>query len=243
MTYKDFKSMFDKAYVVYTAPKIKEEKTQQSIPEFSRWNYLQDLMVTLPKQEEVKEEIKQESEIQPTYDNQVEYNPWTVEGNTKITRARKVNNGNGYRQFQSQLDEYFAKNPGDSGYRDMLTNIAAMESSFVQDAVNPSSKALGYFQFLDSTRKDYNNMSRKEFASDAQAQIEAAVKHLKYLKNRIQRNVSKDNIANSGLTPLQLMYGMWWRPKSMENYLNIGHDKFITSSDNMDILKILEKAS
>jgi hypothetical protein len=36
-------------------------------------------------------------------------------------------------------------NPQDEGYRDMLTNLAAMESSFNQHAKNPWSSALGYF--------------------------------------------------------------------------------------------------
>lgn len=243
MAYKDFKSMFDNTFVVYNAPKIKEEKSELTVPEFNRWNYLQDLMITLPKQKEVKEETKQEkSEVQPVYDNQVEENPWVVEGNTKITRARKVNNSTGYKQFQAQLDEYFNNHPEDSGYRDMLTNIAAMESSFNQHATNKWSSALGYFQFVDGTRKQYNTMSREDFSNDAQAQIQTAIAHLKDLKDGIQRNVDTDTITKSGLTPLQIMYGMWWRPKSMYNYLYTGKDSFSTK-DGMNIKKILEKAS
>ena len=38
------------------------------------------------------------------------------------------------------------------------------------------------------------------------------------------------------------MYGMWWRPKSMYNYLSTGNDNFQTK-DGMNIKKILEKAS
>ena len=238
MAYKDLKSMF----VTYMVPTIETSKTKEELPEFNRWNHLQNLMIDLPKQES-KEEPKQGSEIVATYDNQVEENPWTIKGSTKITKARRINNKQGYQQFQSQLDEYLKNNPQYEDYRDMLTNIAAMESSFNQYAVNPASKALGYFQFLDNTRKDYNNMSRQEFANDSQAQFESAIQHLKYLKKRIQRNVDSETIANSNLTPLQLMYGMWWRPKTMENYLNLGFDNFRTSSDNMDIIKILEKAS
>lgn len=240
MAYKDFKSMFDKVYAVYTAPKIKEENLQQSVPEFNRWNYLQDLMIDLSKQE-TKEEPKQESEVVATYDNQVEENPWIIEGNTKIAKARRVTNKNGYQQFQSQLDEYFSNNPQDEGYRDMLTNIAAMESSFKQDATNKWSSALGYFQFLDGTRKQYNNMSREQFANDSQAQIKTAIAYLKDLKNDIQRNIDTDTITNSKLSPLQIMYGMWWRPKSMYNYLRTGKDNFSTK-DGMNIKRILEKA-
>lgn len=230
-------------FSIYTGLELpKEEKKQEIItPTFSRNNFIWDYIET--KSKEKKEEKKEESEVEPVYDNQVEENPWTIERSAKITKARRTNNKQGYQQFQSQLNEYLKNNPQYEGYRDMLTNIAAMESSFDQYATNPASKALGYFQFLDSTRKDYNNMSRQEFANDSQAQFESAIQHLKYLKKRIQRNVDSETIANSNLTPLQLMYGMWWRPKTMENYLNLGFDNFRTPSDNMDIIKILEKAS
>ena len=85
-------------------------------------------------------------------------------------------------------------------------------------------------------------MSRDKFANDSQEQIRVAIAHLKDLKNDIQRNIDTKTIADSGLTPLQLMYGMWWRPKSMYNYLRTGKDDFQTK-DGMNIKKILEKAS
>ena len=117
-----------------------------------------------------------------------------------------------------------------------------MESSFNQHATTKYSSALGYFQFVEGTRKRYNNMSREEFSNNAQAQISAAVAHLKDLKSDVQRNINPNIIEQSGLTPLQIMYGMWWRPKSMYNYLNTGKDNFSTK-DGMNIKKILEKAS
>lgn len=241
MAYKDLKSMF----VTYLVPEIKENKTESvselNIPKFNKWTHVENLIPIVSKPKEETEQ-KEKSEIQSTYDNQAEYNPWTIEGNTKIARVRKVNNKDGYRQFQSQLDKYFANNPDDSGYRDMLTNIAAMESSFKQDATNKWSSALGYFQFIDGTRKRYNNMSRNEFANNSQEQIRVAIQHLKDLKADVQRNIDNETIANSGLTPLQIMYGMWWRPKSMYNYLRTGKDNFSTK-DGMNIEKILEKAS
>ena len=188
------------------------------------------------------QEVKEESEVEPVYDNQVEENSWTINGHTKIAKARRINNKQGHQEFQNQLDRYFINNPQDEGYRDMLTNLAAMESSFNQYAKNPWSSALGYFQFVDGTRKRYNTMSRDKFANDSQEQIRVAIAHLKDLKNDIQRNIDTKTITDSGLTPLQLMYGMWWRPKSMYNYLRTGKDDFQTK-DGMNIKKILEKAS
>lgn len=249
MAYKDLKSMF----ITYTIPTIEIPKVEKKIIEFNRWDYLQDLITELPKYEpkyepkkepkyKLKKESKQESDVVSAYDNYVEENPWSVEGDTKMTKVKRVTNKDGYKQFQSQLDQYFINNPQDESYRDILTNIAAMESSFKQKATNKWSSALGYFQFLDGTRKQYNNMSREQFANDSQAQIKTAIAHLKELKDAVQRNINSDIITNSGLTPLQIMYGMWWRPKSMYNYLKTGSDDYSTS-DGMNIKKILEKAS
>lgn len=238
MAYKDFKSMF----VKYQVPDIvmPAEKQQENIPLFRNkfvWDFI-DSKIT----EKQSKEQKPQEEIRAVYDNQVEENPWAIEGSTKITKARRVTNKTGYKQFQTQLDEYMENNPQDISYRDMLTNLAAMESSFDQYAKNPWSTALGYFQFVDKTRLHYNTMSREQFANDPQEQIRVAVAHLKDLKKDIQRNVSSDIITNSGLTPLQLIYGMWWRPQSMYNYLKTGTDNFQTK-DGMNIKRILEKAS
>lgn len=229
-------------FSIYTGLELpKEEKKQEIItPTFSRNNFVWDYIET--KSKEKKEEKKEESEVESVYDNQVEENPWAIDGHTKIAKARRVNNKQGHQEFQNQLDKYFINNPQDEGYRDMLTNLAAMESSFNQYAKNPWSSALGYFQFVDGTRKRYNTMSRDKFANDSQEQIRVAIAHLKDLKNDIQRNIDTKTITNSGLTPLQLMYGMWWRPKSMYNYLRTGKDDFQTK-DGMNIKKILEKAS
>lgn len=229
-------------FSIYTGLELpKEEKKQEIItPTFSRNNFVWDYIET--KSKEKKEEKKEESEVEPVYDNQVEENPWMIDGYTKIAKARRVNNKQGHQEFQNQLDKYFINNPQDEGYRDMLTNLAAMESSYNQYAQNPWSSALGYFQFVDGTRKRYNTMSRDKFANDSQEQIRVAIAHLKDLKNDIQRNINTKTITDSGLTPLQLMYGMWWRPKSMYNYLRTGKDDFQTK-DGMNIKKILEKAS
>lgn len=190
----------------------------------------------------IKPEEKPKSEVVPTYGNYVENNPWSIKGNTKITKVRRSLNTNNYKQFQKELDTYLSNNKSDEEFRDLLTNIAAMESSFKQDAKNPISTALGYFQFLDGTRKSFTNATREEFEKNPQLQIATAVKYLRQLKDGVQRNVGSDVIEKSGLTPLQIMYGMWWRPKSMYNYLLTGKDDFSTK-DGMNIKKILEKAS
>lgn len=222
-------------FSIYQGLETPKQEIQKLIPpNFSRWDFVQDYIDSKPKEEQ--------SEIIPVYDNQVEENPWTIDGHTKIAKARRVNNKQGHQEFQNQLDRYFINNPQDEGYRDMLTNLAAMESSYNQYAQNPWSSALGYFQFIDGTRKRYNTMSRDEFANDSQEQIRVAIAHLKDLKNDIQRNIDTKTITDSGLTPLQLIYGMWWRPQSMYNYLRTGKDDFQTK-DGMSIKQILEKAS
>lgn len=222
-------------FSIYQGLEMPKQEIQELIPpNFSRWDFVQNYIDSKPKEEQ--------SEVIPVYDNQVEENPWVIDGHTKIAKARRVNNKQGHQEFQNQLDKYFTNNPQDEGYRDMLTNLAAMESSYNQYAQNPWSSALGYFQFVDGTRKRYNTMSRDKFANDSQEQIRVAIAHLKDLKNDIQRNIDTKTITDSGLTPLQLMYGMWWRPQSMYNYLRTGKDDFQTK-DGMNIKKILEKAS
>lgn len=141
--------------------------------------------------------------------------------------------------FTEQFDSYLRDNPQDADTRDILTSIARLESSFDPSAKNSGSSALGYFQFLDSTRKDYDSSSREEFSNDPQKQFAAAVKHYRKLKKSLIPFESAYKAR--GLTPLQAIYGMWWRPKSFIEYVKKGKDNY-RSSDGMTIEKILERA-
>lgn len=141
--------------------------------------------------------------------------------------------------FTEQFDSYLRDNPQDADTKDILTSIARLESSFDPSAKNPSSSALGYFQFLDGTRKDYDSSSREEFSNNPSKQFAAAVKHYRKLKKSLIPYESAYKAR--GITPLQAMYGMWWRPKSFIEYVKKGKDNYV-NPDGMTIEKILERA-
>ena len=146
----------------------------------------------------------------------------------------------GSKAFNQAFDQYATTHQVDPQTRQVLTNIAKMESNFNSNAANSRSSARGWFQFLDSTRKQLGNtQSRQDFMNDTQSQINLAVNL--YNKNNAELARYKDRIARLGLTPTQVAYGMWWRPASMINYLRTGFDSYQTS-DGMTLEKILKKA-
>ena len=146
----------------------------------------------------------------------------------------------GSKAFNQAFDQYAATHQVDSQTRQVLTNIAEMESRFNSKAANPRSSARGWFQFIDSTRRQLGNtQSQQDFMNNTQGQINLAVNL--YNKNKAKLARYKDRIARLGLTPTQVAYGMWWRPTSMINYLRTGTDNYQTS-DGMTLSKILKKA-
>ena len=146
----------------------------------------------------------------------------------------------GSKAFNQAFDQYATTHQVDSQTRQILTNIAEMESRFNSKAANPRSSARGWFQFIDSTRRQLGNtQSQQDFMNNTQGQINLAVNL--YNKNKAKLAQYKDKITKLGLTPTQVAYGMWWRPTSMINYLRTGTDNYQTS-DGMTLSKILKKA-
>ena len=178
-----------------------------------------------------------------TQDN--EFTGWYYKPNTKnIFRGSISRRGTisavGSKAFNQAFDQYATTHQVDSQTRQILTNIAEMESRFNSNAANPGSSARGWFQFIDGTRRQLGNtQSRQDFMNDTQSQINLAVNL--YNKNNAELARYKDRIARLGLTPTQAAYGMWWRPTSMINYLRTGSDNYQTS-DGMTLSKILKKA-
>lgn len=165
---------------------------------------------------------------------------WYYESNDKKPARGGTASAVGSKAFNQAFDQYATTHQVDSQTRQILTNIAEMESRFNSKAANPGSSARGWFQFIDSTRKQLGNtQSRQDFMNDTQSQINLAVNL--YNKNKAKLAQYKDKIAKFGLTPTQVAYGMWWRPTSMINYLRTGSDNYQTS-DGMTLSKILKKA-
>ena len=114
---------------------------------------------------------------------------------------------------KKELDTFIANNPQYSNIKNNLDYLAALESRYNMSVENyAGSKALGWFQFMDDTRKPYNNQSRQQFANDAQAQLLTAAKYYTDLQKQVKGwGGDPDDFVT--------MYGAWWRPDSAKKYI------------------------
>lgn len=95
-----------------------------------------------------------------------------------------------------------------------LMKIASLESGFNPKAQSKNSSAAGYFQFIDSTRNKYSNLSREQFKNNVDAQVLAASQF--YDDNaRFLRN---NGIAATG----EAIAASWLNPKWTKNYYKYG---------------------
>lgn len=165
---------------------------------------------------------------------------------TAQARLDQYKNSDYYQDFIQHINKYFSDNSiDDETMKNHLTHIASFESSYDPKATVNGSSASGWFGFTNDTRKDVgNDMTSEQFMNDKNAQIAAAIslygKRKKLLRNWV--NQYKVDINSLGKTPLQLMYGMWWNPKSVQNYLQNGNDSFVDAL-NMNLSKIFNKAA
>ena len=128
----------------------------------------------------------------------------------------------GSKSFNLAMTSQLAKHPEDAKYRQTLTEIAAKESNFNSTVKNAKSSASGYFQFINSTRKQYApHLTKEQFLNNPEEQISAAVKLLK-----ANRNISSKFANLRGLSQLQIDYGMWFSPAALSQYLKTGKSNF-----------------
>ena len=150
--------------------------------------------------------------------------------NTSHTPAK------GSKSFNLAMASYLAKHPEDAKYRQTLTEIAAKESNFNPTVKNAKSSASGYFQFINSTRKQYApHLTKEQFLNNPEEQISAAVKLLK-----ANRNISSKFANLRGLSQLQIDYGMWFSPGEFAKYLKTGKSDF-KDSQGTSLMTILKK--
>lgn len=118
-----------------------------------------------------------------------------------------------YERFKQEMDIFLDENPEYESIKDSLYRLAALESSYQLEVTNKAgSGALGWFQFMDGTRKAYNTQTREQFAKDPQAQLLAAARYYTDLQYEIARRGGDPN-------DFETMYGAWWRPESAYAYL------------------------
>lgn len=95
-----------------------------------------------------------------------------------------------------------------------LMKIASLESGFNSKAQSKNSSAAGWFQFIDSTRNKYSDLSREQFKNSPDAQVLAASQlyddNAKFLRN--------NGIAATG----EAIAASWLNPKWTKNYYKYG---------------------
>ena len=95
-----------------------------------------------------------------------------------------------------------------------LMKIASLESGFNFKAQSKNSSAAGWFQFIDSTRNKYSNLSREQFKNSPDAQVLAASQ----LYDDNARFLRNNGIAATG----EAIAASWLNPKWTKNYYKYG---------------------
>ena len=95
-----------------------------------------------------------------------------------------------------------------------LMKIASLESRFNPKAQSKNSSAAGYFQFIDSTRKNYSSLSREQFKNNVDAQVLAASQ----LYDDNARFLRNNGIVATG----EAIAASWLSPTWAKNYYKYG---------------------
>lgn len=95
-----------------------------------------------------------------------------------------------------------------------LMKIASLESGFNSKAQSKNSSAVGWFQFIDSTRNKYSDLSREQFKNSPDAQVLAASQ----LYDDNARFLRNNGIAATG----EAIAASWLSPKWTKNYYKYG---------------------
>ena len=112
--------------------------------------------------------------------------------------------------LEQTLDKY-----GITGNKKVtLMKIASLESRFNPKAQSKNSSAAGYFQFIDSTRKNYSSLSREQFKNSPDAQVLAASQ----LYDDNARFLRNNGIAATG----EAIAASWLNPTWAKNYYKYG---------------------
>lgn len=95
-----------------------------------------------------------------------------------------------------------------------LMKIASLESGFNSKAQSKNSSAAGWFQFIDSTKNKYSDLSREQFKNSPDAQVLAASQ----LYDDNARFLRNNGIAATG----EAIAASWLNPKWAKNYYKYG---------------------
>lgn len=115
-------------------------------------------------------------------------------------------------KFNKAFDAVIKQDPSAAKYRNLLSEIAYLESKFIPYIPNRVG-ALGYFQFMPSTRQDLKRMSGINFTdaqlkNDPELQIKLGIILAKYFENGLQSD--KEAMRNKGITMSGAIAGAWF---------------------------------
>ena len=221
---------------------VKFDRDEPALPQPIYLNLDRAKKVTSDESSRTEDTNVDSTSEQNTIDAQeVNYEPgWSVKNDSlKTSKAGETSDttkGNSdYKYFQTQLYTFIKNNPKYKGIMDSLNYLAQLESSYKMDVSNKAgSGALGWFQFMDGTRKSYNTQTRQQFASDPQAQLLAAAQHYTKLQQEVAKRGGDPN-------DFVTMYGAWWRPESAFKYITDKNYDY-TTKYNESFSDIIEKA-
>ena len=151
-----------------------------------------------------------------------------IPSKTQSTPKEDYSKFNGYQQFNRIYDKVQAYNPDAAKYRDLLTKIASIESSFRPSITNKIGAA-GYFQFIDTTRvnimkKIGKSTNKQTFLDNPELQILAAVELAKEFENSFGDEYLK-LASQKGHTINGLISGAWLGGVGgVKRYLKSGKD-------------------
>lgn len=172
--------------------------------DFNDNDYLQDYL----------DAIQQYYQSQPIFSNEKDQ---SFDMPIDLT-IKSTSNRSGYNQVKQTIDKMIP----DQIKKSILLKIAEKESNFNPQAKSKKSTASGLFGFIDKTKKLFG------YGESMESQIAGASNLYDTMLNQLKGYISK--YGTRGKSMPQLIYGMWFRPKSLLNYLATGTDNFKDAS-------------
>lgn len=149
-----------------------------------------------------------------------------------FTPEPKTNNSYSSSNYKGDIPNLIHQMIPDKEKADILTKIAYNESGFNINAKNPKSSASGLFQFTNATKQRFG------YGNTAEEQIQAASRL--YDNNLQQLQNMASQYGTKGKSLAQLMYGMWFNPQAILNYLKTGNTNF-SDAQGTTLNKIFNK--
>lgn len=137
------------------------------------------------------------------------------------------------KQYSGQIPSLIHNMIGDKTKADILIRIAYNESGFNPNAKNPKSSASGLFGFINSTKNKFG------YGSTPAEQINGASRLYNAMEQQASSYINK--FGTRGLNKAQIMYGMWFSPREMLNYLKTGQFSEYRDAQGTNLRKIISK--